>query len=249
MTTPKATQLSRRNAMAASGVAGLGVAGLGAAASANAGVALDLTNPSDELLARARLLGNADLSARRYDWFDGVVTGVAPDGHTVPFAALRGSMETRLVPLSDREGWQRTRIITGTYFDLKAETPLEKFLNPFTGEHVDVPALQLDVSDVLDRDHATVWRQEGDQIIMEESEAFDGFDPFDPLGAGMTAMTTRVAAVRDVQDLTLTAVPDLGTWTLIGGWPHWLRMDQTPGHCLIQCKRGGGADRLSGRSA
>ena len=249
MTTTNATQISRRNVMTSGGVAGFGIAGLGIAATANArtasipalaGSVLDLTKPSDALFARVRLLGNVDQSARRFDWFDGVVTGIAPDGHAVPFAALRGHIETRLAPLTDHEGWQRNRKIAGTYYDLATEVPLKEFLNPFTGDRIDVPPFRVEASDVVDGEQAPVWWQEGDQIIMEDSEAFDY------LGAGAVAFTSRVASLRDLHDLTLTAVPELGTWTITGGWPDWLQMDRTPGHCLIQCKRGGGANRISG---
>ena len=234
-------RLSRRAAMTSACIAGVGIAAnrMAAAALTLKAPTLDLTQPGDALLACARLVGNVAPQARRYDWFDGVMHGIAPDGRAIPLATLRGHVETSLTQHVDGDGWHRDRHIVGAYFDNETNAPLENMLNPFTGEQVTVPAFGVELRDVLDGNELPTWRQHGDQIVLEEAESFTC------AGVGATAVTSRVASLRAVHDPALTAVPELGTWMVLSPWPHWLRMDRTPGHCLIQCKRGGGANRRS----
>ena len=59
------------------------------------------------------------------------------------------------------------------------------------------------------------------------------------------AKTTRSVSMADIQNHDLTTVRDTGTWRVVTPWMPWLEMGQAPGHCVIDCLRGGGAMMLS----
>ena len=233
MTSTNTTRLSQREALASGSVAGFGAA---AAASDATGSTLDLTDSTETLFAVARLTGNLDPLRHRLDWFDGSVNGVAPDGHVIPFAAVRGTMETSLTALELEQGWHRRRIFSGAYFDHETDELLKHLVNPFTGERITVPPFRVHLDGVLNGTNGLALRHQGDQVFLEETEII----PFG--GVKATSITSRVANLGDLYDLSLTAVPELGAWTMASPWPDWLGMDGVPGYCLIQCKRGGGID-------
>jgi len=241
MTGSKTASLSRRTVVTASGVAGLGLV---ATATANAspgvtklpeqaGSVLDVSNPVEILHMRARLLGNVDPTGRRIDRFEGVVMGITPVGDAVSLVGLRGQIETRFMPTKDSKVWQRTRTITGAYYENTTGEPLMRLPNPFTGESVAVPDLRAKVDDFVDGTQAPDWRQEPSQLVMEDTETFNHF------GAPMVSMTVRVAKLKDLGDASLSSIPTLGTWTLSGAWPDWLRMNNMPGQCVIRCSFSG----------
>ena len=233
------SHISRRSAITSGGVTGLGLI---TAVNAGASVEeqkLEMTDPNVALNAQARLVGNVGANKKRTDWFDGTLTGIAPDGHTVLFLKLQGTVETSLTPLEDRDGWQRHRKAEGIFLELETHTLLEHFLNPFSGETVGVPKFHYETNDVITGKHLPTWWFGHDQVIMDESEDFSY------LGKGGTATTSRVALLKDIHDPSVTAVPNMGTWVAVGGWPDWLGMDQTFGHCLIRCAYDGGRDDVA----
>ncbi len=205
--------VTRRKAITSGGAVGLGLTA-GAIAEANvekhAHATLCVMNPSEAVRTRARLVGDIETNGKRYGWFDGTLSGVAPDSYTVLFVALQGMFETKLTPLVNREGWQRYRKVEGIFLDPTTRAPLELFLNPFTGETLDVPKFRYVADDVITGEQTPNWRQDREQMITEESEDFAY------LGPGGTATTTRVALLKDTRDPAITAVPHIGTWVALG---------------------------------
>lgn len=246
-------RFTRRKMVAALGMTGLGAAGAIASsekAQARAadlslsGPYLDVGTQSGDLLARARLCGNVAPSKKRFDYFDGQVMGVAPNGNVMPFAGIRGWIETELH--REGKGWSRYRRVFGTYYDPLSRRPLAELHNPFNGDSVTVEHLSGVLTvDRLEMKPAGRWGQSGGnfdfqdsaQICLQSDEATEGLTAF--------CLTSHTGEIADLQNPQLTTVPDRGTLTLVTGWLPWMKMGRVPGQCLFQCQRVGGFETVA----
>lgn len=253
-------RFTRRNMFVALGMTGLGAAGaIGSSAKAGTGAPnlslsgpyLDVGAQSGDLLARARLFGNVDPSKKRFDCFEGQVMAVAPNGNVMPFAGIRGWIETDL--RRDEHGWRRYRRVFGTYHDASGK-PLVELHNPFNGDRVSVQHLSGALSvDSIEANPVGRWGtsganfdfQDSAQICLQSNDSTDGSseDSIDEL-AGF-CITSHTGAIADLQNPKLTTVPDRGTLTMVTDWLPWLKMGRAPGHCLFQCQRVGGFETLA----
>jgi len=225
--------ISRRRWVVAAGLGGLGAAATQARAAhpsaTLSGPYLDVTTPAGARRAHARLSGNLDLAAPRFDWFDGEVMAVAAGGRVTPMMKVRGHIETRLT-----QTWTLKRELFATYCDATSGQPLSEFRNPLTGSTVKVSHVD---GAILEGVPATgQWRQVGANFELQQSAEVD----FGTL-AGLS-VTTHTGTLADLQDATLTTIPDSGSWTFVIAWLPWLEMGNTPGHCVFQCARRGGAE-------
>lgn len=244
----KPLSISRRKVISAGSLAGMGV--IGAAMSPARGETLphvslsgphiDVRTPRGALLAQARICGNLDPTKPRFDWFDGQMMGVAPNGNVTPLAAVRGFIRSEI---HDEEGkWSRHRRLVCAYYDLHMGKRLEDLYNPFTGSVVKVGHIDGAVSrDELELHSAANWQACGENFEFHDSEqvSFLSDEPIQCL-TGLS-ITSHNGAIADLQDPALTTISDQGTWTIITDWLPWLAMGGcTTGHCVFQCRRGGG---------
>ena len=231
--------LTRRNLVVAAGVAGLGAAAESAAANppraALSGPYVDVNTPQGSLLAHARLSGNIDPSQKRFDWFDGQVMAVAGNGNVTPLISVRGHIETGMAATGN--AWRLQRRLFATYYDSASGKALSDFHNPLTGARVKVSHVTGAHSEsVLEEGASLHWRQDGANFYLSHAAQID----FAPL-TGLST-TTHLGAIADLQDAARTTVRDIGSWTLVTAWLPWLKMGQTAGHCVLQCRRGGGME-------
>lgn len=225
--------ISRRRWVVAAGLAGLGAAATQARAADRkatlSGPYLDVTAPEGARRGQARLAGNFAPKGRRYDWFDGQVIAVAANGSVTPLFKVRGHIETHF-----SDTFSLHRRLFATYYDAKSGQTLAEFRNPLTGALVKVAHINGATSE--SQLAAGQWRQAGANFEVQHSEAVD-FGAVSGL-----SVTTHTGTLADLQDATLTTVPDSGSWTLITAWLPWLQMGNTAGHCVFQCTRTGGAE-------
>lgn len=248
-----AGRFTRRKIFAALGMTGLGAVGA-AWSPKNAhsqvenlslsGPYLDVGTAAGALLARARVSGNIDPSKRRFDFFDGQVMAVAPNGNVVPFAGIRGWIETDLQ--QDDRGWRRRRSIFGTYYDRTTGMSLVEFHNPFNGDMVTVEHLSgTATEDWLDVAQSGHWSKNGDNFDFQDSAQICLQSDGSLEGPGAYCVTSHSGAIADLQNQELTTVKDRGVLMIVAGWLPWLKMGRAPGHCLFQCERVGGFERVS----
>ncbi len=244
----KPFSISRRKMISAGSLAGMGVISSAMSPATGhtlppfslSGPHIDVRTPHGALLGRARLCGNLDSTKPRFDWFDGQMMGVAPNGNVTPLAAVRGFISSEI---HDEEGmWSRHRRLVCAYYDLHTGRRLEDFYNPFTGSVVKVGHINGAVSrDQLALSSATNWQACGENFEFHDSAqvSFLSDEPMQCL-TGLS-ITSHSGAIADLQDPALTTISDQGTWTLITDWLPWLEMGgRTSGHCVFQCRRGGG---------
>jgi hypothetical protein len=238
------TSVSRRNLVASAALLGGGVgASLGAASShaGSLGPTIDLTNAADMLAVLARLHGNIAPGRPRFDWFDGTVSLVSAAGDLRTLCGISGYGEARIAPSDDGRGtWTCRRRVFANYTDLESGSVAPALQNPLTGAWVTPRGFTPETRYTLSAETPNVqWRRDGDVVLIEETSAAAA----SPLPG--RAKTTRSLSMADIQDHNLTTLRDTGTWRVVTPWLPWLEMGQAPGHCLIECLRGGGAMTLS----
>jgi hypothetical protein len=248
-----ADRFTRRNIFTALGVTSLGAVGaIWSPKKAHSRVAnLSLSGPylnvgteAGALLARARVSGNIDPSKRRFDFFDGQVMAVAPNGNVMPFAGVRGWIETELQ--RDDRGWLRSRRIFGTYYEQSTGHSLAELHNPFTGEVVTVEHMSGATSvDRLAATQAGHWSMGGENFDFQDSAPICLRSDESHEGATAYCVTSHSGALADLQNPELTTVKDRGAMTIVADWLPWLKMGRVPGNCLFQCRRVGGFERVS----
>lgn len=240
--------LSRRKMISAGSLAGLGAVTVAMSsamgdAPVRAGLSgpyLDVRTSRGALMAQARICANLDPAKQRFDWFEGQMMAVAPNGNVTPLTDIRGFIESAIEGADD--GWSLRRRLVCTYYDRKTGRRLDEFYNPITGTVVAVSHIEGAVArDRLEPTLAMNWRECGMNFDFQDSAqiAFHSDIPMRCL-AGLS-ITSHSGLLADLQDPALTTVSDQGTWTLITGWLPWLEMSRrASGHCVFQCRRAGG---------
>ena len=234
---------------------------------------IDLTDKTGNMIAAARMHGNIDPSKSRYGWYDGIVMGVAPGGPLKNVCGFRGFGATKLVPLTDRPGWQKLHREVGYYYDLASGEIIEEMENPYTQEKVRVVHVAndpfntiyeefyplppnyggLNDDNVERKPYIKSWRVEGDRLMLEEHIHLYYKNALDPKkwireSSGpmnrVSEMFLHVISLDEMQNEELTAVRDYGSWNRVTPWLPWMLMGQAPGHCVYNCLTAGGVETV-----
>ena len=234
---------------------------------------IDLMDKTGNMIAAARLHGNIDPNKSRFGWFDGIVMGVAPGGPLKNICGFRGFGATRLVPLTDRPGWQKLHREVGYYYDLATGVIMEEMENPYTDETVGVVHIANDPFNTIYEEYFPLppnygglntekperkpyikkWRVEGDRLMLEEHIHLHYKNALDPKkwvreSSGpmnrVSEMFLHVVSLDDMQNEALTSVRDYGSWNRVTPWLPWMLMGQAPGHCLYNCLTAGGVETI-----
>jgi hypothetical protein len=243
MTQPPGPGATRRTFLAGAGVAGL-AAGGGAAAEQRAG--LDLQTPQGRLRAYMQMRGALD-DRLVIGFVTGRYYGVV-DEEMRPLYGVAGATFARYRLRADG-GYDAVSYEVAYFTDLKTGSALDTWINPYTGERVDVPATNLpparlvitpDLKITMAKTPPGVTSDNGvvssqvaapDVWITEETHA-----KFTPPGASKAfhygEIVSLYAPIAAFADPNAKRVPCQTAYTSVVSWRPWLKMGDRPGHLL-----------------
>jgi hypothetical protein len=108
------------------------------------GRALDLTTPTGNREAWARLLANTDMKSTKYGWAQGIIQGIRPGEANRDLVGFTMLSTAKLIPLTPEEkefwgvGYRKVLREVGLYTDLKSGEIIEEWKNPYLNETVKV---------------------------------------------------------------------------------------------------------------
>lgn len=265
--------LTRRNALQIGGLASAG--GLAACAVAAGGsqatperglpddLKLDFDNPRWNRDMIVKIQGNTIPEKEKYGWYGGRVIGTRPgeaDKHLFDF---EGFSVARMLPLGDGN-YRKVLREVGFYLDKDTGEILETYLNPYSGERVNVVPIANDPFNFTyteyypdpprygglnkerppRRPYLLNWRDFGDRVLMyRDINLFypSALQP-DEWPRESPGPMTRVSEMfsynfekAKLLDPSLTSIEHMGVWNRITPWLPWMLMDQGPGHCVYVC--------------
>lgn len=265
--------LTRRNALQIGGLASAG--GLAACAVAAGGsqatperalsddLELDFDNPRWNRDMIVKIQGNTIPEKEKYGWYGGRVIGTRPgeaDKHLFDF---EGFSVARMLPLGDGN-YRKVLREVGFYLDKDTGEILETFLNPYSGERVNVVPIANDPFNFTyteyypdpprygglnkerppRRPYLLNWRDFGDRVLMYRDINLyypSALQP-DEWPRESPGPMTRVSEMfsynfekAKLLDPSLTSIEHMGVWNRITPWLPWMLMDQGPGHCVYVC--------------
>ena len=242
------------------------------AASVNAslkGPYLDLTTPEGNVLAYARVQGNVDPAATSYSWYTGRVTGSRPGEAARDLMNIIGMGAVRMIPLDNEDGFHMLRKELGFFVDSESGAVIDRWLNPYLDEEVEVvhlanPAINVKIQpyrqrqglyeEVSDGPKGTPfvlpWQLVGGRAMVEQHANLWAKNPMDPNiwkreSAGenirISDSNTFNVAIEDLQNPDLEKVPSFGNWTHQRPWQPWMLMGQRQGFIQYTCFTGSAA--------
>jgi hypothetical protein len=232
-------------------------------------VPIDFDDPAQNLRAFIKLTGDLDPQAQTVGWFGGTVFAVTtPDRPLMPLFGVEGFGVLRVATLANGRYRMFNRELA-FYKDLKTGAYLDRWLNPFTNESVEVSPIH---NRVVNAEIAPIMKMDFDGTMVEVpfrppweimgGKAFSLFEvhtafpsPMQPEqwpreSAGRTLriseMFQRFTTLAELEDPGRTSCEHTGTWTRIGPWLPWMLQGQAPGHLFYRCfmDRTGTAERL-----
>lgn len=275
---PNGQRISRRQLLVAGAAAttgaaaGVALAADSARAPRRADLALDTGDGNARLMTR--ILANLDSTRAKHGWYRGRVMGVAPGAAARDLLGVMGMSSQRALPLPDRPGWMLLQREVGFFFDLATGKVVDRWLNPFNDETVDVlhianPSVSRDI-EPIERDarfyddparaaaaakpFLLPWQTAGDRLFVEQHGHYWARNPLDPAvwvreSSGpmlqVSDMTTYNVSLAKAQDASITSLEHWGAWVHVRPWQPWMLMATTPGHLLYNCFTGS-ADELAG---
>jgi len=266
--------INRRDALrfgtgvaAAGGLAACATASQAAGASGSVdakGLApLEFDNPiwnRDKLI---RIQGNVDSSKQKWGWYGGRVIGVRPGEKDKHVCDFEGFSVARMLPLGDGN-YRKVLREVGFYIDKDTGKILETFVNPYTGEKVNVVPIANDPFNVTfeafwpepprygglnterppRRPLLLNWREFNDRVLLHTDihlfypSALQP-DEWPRESPGKMSRVTETfsynIAKSALMDPTAETIENMGVWTRITPWFPWLLMDQGPGHMVYVC--------------
>lgn len=230
---------------------------------------LDLSTPGDNVLAYARIQGNTDPTATSYSWYTGRVTGFRPGEAGRDLMGIIGMGAVRMLPLADGEGFQMLRKELGFFTDLQSGEVLDRWVNPYIDEEVEVvhlanPSINAKIEPYRQRQglyeeideggrgtpFILPWKLIGGRAMTERHANLWVKNPMDPEVWKRESAGTRIrisdsntfnVAIEDLQNPDLTKVQSFGNWTHQRPWQPWMFMGQAPGSIQYTCFTGSAA--------
>lgn len=221
-------------------------------------VPVDFSDPAQNLKAFIKLTGDLDPKAETVGWFGGTVFAVtAPDKPLMPLFGVEGFGVLRVAAQPDGAYRMFNREIA-FYKDLKSGRFIDQWVNPFTGETVQVSPIH---NMVVNAEIAPVMKMDFDGTLVEVpfrppweimgEKAFSLFEvhtafpsPMQPAewpreSAGSTLriseMFQRFTTLAELEDADRSYCDYAGTWTRLGPWLPWMLQGQATGHLLYRC--------------
>lgn len=224
---------------------------------ASSAVALDLSDPAQQLEAYVR--ANGDTSGRASaTWATGTVYGYVPGEKPRPLFGLEVFGMSRYQRIDG--GYLRLSREVGYYTDLNTGAVLTRWFNPWLQRDVEVVPIQNDpvnrrftLQNISFRINAT-----GDDVAMYREvplrypNALDRANyPLYSSGDFYEAMEMFNTFVRrrDLANSKLTSVPSTGSWTRLGPWLPWMEMGAHQGNLVYHSRSFKPADGLAGMPA
>jgi len=226
-------------------------------------IPLEFNNPRWNRDMIVKIQGNTIPEKEKYGWYGGRVIGTRPgevDKHLFDF---EGFSVARMLPLGDGN-YRKVLREVGFYLDKDTGQILETYLNPYSGERVNVVPIANDPFNFTytefypdpprygglnterppRRPYLLNWRDFGDRVLMyRDINLFypSALQPDEWPRESPGAMT-RVSEMfsynfpkAKLQDPDLTSIEHMGVWNRITPWLPWMLMDQRLGHCVYVC--------------
>jgi hypothetical protein len=203
---------------------------------------LNLDDPAANLKAFIKLTGSLD-SKPVYDIVRGSVYGLVAGQAAMPLFKTLGAGRSIYSRHSDFEYRAETRYI-GMFLDWDTQKPLDKWINPYTGQECDVPVTRYGPNNI---------RILGDQILpanVDNQKTLGAKRAWFTLGnvvhmqreiilpaAGMSLfpkadLMTYSGDLQQLADPTLKRIPSQLNFSAVETWRDWMNMDpmkQPPG--------------------
>lgn len=230
---------------------------------------LDLSTPEGNVLAYARIQGNTDPAATSYSWYSGRVTGFRPGEAGRDIMGIIGMGAVRMLPLEGESGFQMLRKELGFFTDLETGDVIDRWINPYIDEEVEVvhlanPAINAALRPYRQRQglyeeideggkgtpFILPWKLVGGRAMAEQHANLWVKNPMDPAiwkreSAGeqirISDATSFNVAIEDLQNPALKKVPSFGNWTHQRPWQPWMLMGQAQGFIQYSCFTGSAA--------
>jgi hypothetical protein len=259
--------MDRRTVLLGAGALAIGGGVLQASAKPNSGLQapslrgpyVDLTTGEGNMITRARIDGNLDLTKTKYGSGTGIVSGVRPGEALRELFGFEIMSAARLQKQPDGSFRLLHREVI-YYTDLATGEIMSEYKNPYTGETV--PVVQV-VNDPWDekieafypeppsyggrikptgerRPYIMNWTMKPGGMIaaMQQINLYYPSalkpDKWPRESAGEMNQVTETysffLSLADVQNPAKTSLESNGTWSRITPWLPWMLMGQTPGH-------------------
>jgi hypothetical protein len=241
--------LRRRGLLIAASSAGLGLGGgarQAAAAPAAPPVAPtpDFNEPALNLLALLKILGSTDSQEVSLTYGTGRVFACLAERRPVPLFATHSVSAARSRLRADGSFVLRQHII-GFRTPIDSETPIERMVNPLTGESIDLPFTDYGTGDIDYRldgtyalrhdgaaekmDHPPVrpWKLDAGVLAIDDDSLLAGTGPRQP----KIDVVTRFARVEEILDPKVASPRSWFDFSAVDPFRPWLKMSQ-PGFQL-----------------
>lgn len=235
---------------------------------------LDLRTPEGNANAYARMQGSLDPEVTSYSWYMGRVSGHRPGEAGRDLMRIIGMGAVRLLPLADGPGWMMLRKELGFFTDLETGEVMDRWVNPYLGQEVEVvhlanPAINSEIRPFVRepglyesvggpeaaRPFLLRWEVVGDRAMTEMHAHIRAKNPLDPRvwpressGAEVSISDSNSfnVALADLQNPKLMKVESFGHWSHSRPWQPWMLMGQAEGHIHYTCFTGSSAslDRM-----
>jgi hypothetical protein len=176
----------------------------------------------------------------------------------------------RLLPLADGPGWMMLRKELGFFTDLVTGEVIDRWVNPYLEEEVEVvhlanPAINSEIRPFVremglyesvggpeaGRPFLLPWQVVSDRAMTEIHAHIRAKNPLDPniwpresSGAEVSISDTNSfnVALADLQNPKLKKVESYGHWSHSRPWQPWMLMGQAAGHIQYTCFTGSSAN-------
>ncbi len=218
---------------------------------------LDFRKAEDNLTAWVKLVSSLEGGVETCGYFTGIqYADVNPQEVIRPLFRIQGFGMSRVTRLPDGR-YQNLHREVVYYLDLKEDRILEEWLNPFTGETVEVFSTH---NDPVNSYYAPTFKQRfGSEKEGIETVEFPFILPWDIFGDHAVvsfSVNTRWpsplppakwprenfgnwyrtseyfqihASLADINDPEMLRVPHTGSWQKVAPWHPWMLMDNRPG--------------------
>ena len=239
--------LTRRDALGT--IAAAGVASVATAAASAAGAraptlkALDLDDPKANLLALLKILGSTDPREAVISFSAGRVYACMSERSPLPLFGTHSIAVARAMARPDGSFLLRQHIV-GFRTRFNSEKFIEQFVNPVTGEQINLPLTDYHVSDMdyrLDGTFANVkptpvrinqagprpWSRADKIVALSDDALTTTAGPHQP----KVDVVTRFAFAQDLASPRVSSAPSWFSFSAVDPFRPWLRMNE-PGFQL-----------------
>lgn len=230
-------------------------------------VGLDLSDPSANVLAMAKLTGTLQPGAHKHGWYTGVLLGVTPGEAVRELVGVCGMSSQRLQPVPEQGGYRLLQKECGFFTDLETGEVLDRWLNPYLNEvvepfHIANPAVNRWILPSVkeerfydrvagttpeERPFVLPWKRAGDRLFLEQRTHFWANNPLDPKvwkreSSGeriqVSDMMSYNASWSEVSNPDTPSADYSGHWVHVRPWQPWMLMGDRAGHCLYSAMTG-----------